>query len=160
MNTERVDVTAITMRLAELCPACICVYEKRRRPLQVGIRDQIIARVGDLIAPEELNIAMRAYVRSIGYLTAVARGDARIDLAGEPAGETTPEQRAAAAKAVASYWARVAERKAKARAACAEPESPVPRPVHSSPAPMSEKPKRLGLADLRQLALARKVAAQ
>jgi sRNA-binding protein len=156
MTTDkRVDVTATTMQLAEILPKCVFTYEKRRRPLQVGIRDQILAKVGDLIAPEELSIAMRAYVRSIGYLTAVARGDKRISIDGEPVGETTPEQRAAAAKAVSSYWARAAQRKAKARAASA----PSTGPVHSSPAPMSSgQPLRLSLADLRQAARERKGA--
>jgi sRNA-binding protein len=157
-TTERVDTAAIITRLAELCPARIFVWEKRRRPLQVGIREAISARVGDAIAPDELNIAMRAYVRSIGYLTAVARGDKRIDLEGNPAGETTLEQRAGAGKAVAAHWARVAARKAAARSS-----SETPVPVAELPAPVPETPagpKRLGLADLKQHALARKAAVQ
>jgi sRNA-binding protein len=32
------------MLLAQLYPACFAVYEARRRPLKVGIRDDIIAK--------------------------------------------------------------------------------------------------------------------
>jgi hypothetical protein len=40
-SQERIDVVAITMRLAELCPKLIFIYEQRRKPLAIGIRDQI-----------------------------------------------------------------------------------------------------------------------
>ena len=142
--TERVDTAAIITRLAEMFPQAFSVYEGRRRPLAIGIRDQIAERVGDAITPDELSAALRAYTRNPGgYLRAMARGGARIDLEGNPAGMIIAEQAAAATKAVAAHWARVAARKAAARMACAEPE---PRPAAPSPAPETPAgPKRLGL---------------
>jgi sRNA-binding protein len=155
---KRVDVATITMRLAELCPKAIFVYEQRRQPLVIGIRDAILARVGDRITPQEFNAALRAYTRNIGYLRAMAQpGAMGIDLEGNPVEAVTEQQAASAAKGVAAHWARQAARKAAARADLA---APAPRPVHSSPAPMSEKPRRLSLADLRTAALARKAVAQ
>jgi hypothetical protein len=62
----------------------------------------------------------------------------------------TPEQRAGAAKGLAIRLARKQARKA---AACSSSETPALAPVPETPAP---GPKRLGLADLRQMALARK----
>jgi sRNA-binding protein len=55
---KRVDVVAIITRLAELCPKVIFVYEARRRPLAIGIRDVILAKVGDRITPDELSAAL------------------------------------------------------------------------------------------------------
>jgi ProP effector len=156
---KRVDTTPIIARMAELCPQCIFVYEGRRQPLKTGIYADIIAKVAGAITPDELKLALRSYVRNIGYQKAMARpGAMRIDIEGNPVEAVAPEHMASAAKAVAAHWARQAERKAAARMACAEPEAPASRPMHLSAAPMSEKPKRLGLADLRQLALARKAA--
>jgi ProP effector len=155
-TTERVDVTAITTRLAELLPKCISVYEGRRRPLRVGIYEDIVAKVGDSIAPDDIKHALRAYTRNIGYLRAMAQpGAMRIDIEGDPVDAVTPEQAASAAKGVAAHWARTAARKkARREANCAA------GPVHSSLAPMSEKPRRLSLSDLRMHALARKAATQ
>jgi sRNA-binding protein len=145
-TTERVDVAAIITRLAALCPKLIFVYEGRRRPLAIGIRDLIIAKVGDHIKPHELSLALGSYYRSDGYLRAMMRpGAQRIDIEGNAVGAVSPEHAAGAAKGLA---ARLLRKKARREA--------MPRPVHSSAAPMSEQPKRLGLADLRQLALARR----
>jgi sRNA-binding protein len=150
---ERVDVAAITMRLAELCPKLIFVYEGRRRPLQIGIRDQILERVAGSITPEELKLALRAYTRNAGYLRAMAQpGAMRIDIEGNPVDAVTPAQSASAAKAVAAHWARQAARK-KARQAEARP------PCSDGSAGGTVKvrlTKRLGLADLKQAALARR----
>jgi ProP effector len=160
-SQEHVDVAAITTRLAELCPKAIFVYEQRRQPLAIGIRAQISERVGDATTPDELNAALRAYTRNVGYLRAMARGGVRIDLEGEPAGMITAEQVASAARGVAAHWARKAARKAAARMACSSSETPAPSstgPLHSSPTPMSEQPRKISLADLRASAQARRAA--
>jgi sRNA-binding protein len=126
-SQERVDTAAIITRLAELFPKAISVYEQRRQPLAVGIRDAILAKVGDRITLQELNAALRAYTRNIGYLRAMARpGALRIGLAGEPDGAVTAEQMVSAAKAVAAHWARQAERKASRFARRSSPRSPTP----------------------------------
>jgi sRNA-binding protein len=145
------EAQAVITHLAELFPKAIFVYEARRKPLAIGIRHQISERVGDAIAPDELGAALRSYTRNVGYLKAMARpGAQRIDIEGNPVDAVTPEQAASAAKGAAAHWARQAARKATARMACAEPEPPVSIPETPS------GPKRLGLADLRQLAQVRK----
>jgi ProP effector len=152
---ERVDVTAIIARLAELLPKAFSVYERRRRPLAIGVRAAILDKVGDRITPDELNVALRTYTRNVGYQRAMAQpGAQRIDLEGNPVGAVTPEQAASAAKAVAAHWARQAARKAAARReACAaagpvhtpmavRPACETPSPAAASEAPAG--PKRLG----------------
>ena len=49
MTIKRSDANAAIMLLAELYPACFAVYEARRRPLKVGIRDDIIAKVNGAV---------------------------------------------------------------------------------------------------------------
>jgi sRNA-binding protein len=119
------------------------MLETRRLPLEIGIRDKIIAT--GAIEPDQLKLALQCYCRSEGYLRAMARGGIRIGLAGEPVGAVTPEQAAGAAKGLAIRKARKA-RKAEERK-CSEKETAMPA-----------GPKRLGLADLTQHALARKGA--
>jgi sRNA-binding protein len=170
---EYADAIAALWLLVERYPACFFMLERKRRPLQIGIRDLIIA--AGTIEPDQFNLALQFYCRSTSYLVATARGGARIGLDGQPAGEITPEQQAGAAKAVAAHWARQAARKAAARQAEA-PMSALPplcercgrghdigNPCHAPTAPIPEVPagpkRRLGLADLRQLAQVRKQAA-
>ena len=76
MNVDR--ITPIVMRLAELFPQTFAVYEQRTRPLAVGIRAAISERVVDAITPDELNAALRAYTRNVGYQksASAARRDA------------------------------------------------------------------------------------
>ena len=148
------DAQAVIMRLAELCPKAIFVYEGRRRPLKIEIYEDLAAKVAGSITPDEVKLALRAYTRNPGYLRAMARGGPRIDLEGNPAGMITAEQTASAAKGVAAHWARKAARKAAARLACSSSETSAPAPIPETPSGS----KRLGLADLRQLAQARKRA--
>ena len=136
---KRVDVTPIIMRLAELLPACIFVYEKRRRPLARGIREQIIAKVGNAITPEELVAALGAYVRSTGYLQAMVRPNAiRIGIDGQAIEAVAPEHAAGAAKTLAARW----ERRAAAVMEKVEPA-------------VEQGPKRLSLSDLKAAFAAR-----
>jgi sRNA-binding protein len=77
----------IIQRLAEFLPLAFAIYEQRRKPLAIGIRDQIIERVGDVISLDDLRHALGSYCRSTGYLVAVAKpGAQRIDLEGNPVG--------------------------------------------------------------------------
>ena len=94
MNVDR--ITPIVMRLAELFPQTFAVYEQRRRPLAVGIRAAISERVGDAITPDELNAALRAYTRNVGYQKALAQpGAMRIDCDGNEVTPVTVEQQPA-----------------------------------------------------------------
>jgi ProP effector len=153
MNSQEcVDVVAVITRLAEHVPKCISLYEGRRRPLKIGIYEDLVAKVAGAVTPEALKIALRSYTKNIGYLRAMASPAKRIDIEGNPVGAVTPAQSASAAKAVASHWARQVERK-KARLASAEPETP---PCSGAGGSVSVRPKRLSLGDLKRAALERK----
>jgi sRNA-binding protein len=128
---QTADAEAAIVLLAELFPRAFAVYELRRRPLKLGIRDNIIARIGDVITPRELAQAMRLYCRNTGYLQAVARGDARVDLDGNAVGVVSAEHSAQAATELKIRAQREAKRRKRAAAA-------------------AEPPKPLGLADLRR----------
>jgi ProP effector len=157
---KHADAIAAIWLLVEKFPKAFFMLDVRRQPLAIGIHDQIIAT--GAIEPDQLKLALASYCRSEGYLRALARGGARINCEGEPAGVVTEEQSSSAAKGLAARLARKKAREAEARMACSSSETPAPSstgPVHGSPAPMSERPKRLGLADLRQLAQARKATA-
>ena len=69
------DVTIVA--LAERFPRAFFVYERRRRPLKVGIYDDFIAAARDIPA-DELGVALRVYTRNLGYLLACKVGAARI----------------------------------------------------------------------------------
>jgi ProP effector len=88
--------------LAELSTKCFSVYEARRRPLDIGIHDYIIARVNGAITAHELNRALCMYCHNIGYLRSPRAGAIRIDLDGDAAGEVTTEQAAYAAEGAAA----------------------------------------------------------
>jgi hypothetical protein len=72
----------------ERWPACFQVYERRRRPLAIGIHRLILDKFDGALTPEELSSALRRYV--------MVAGAARIDLNGDPAGTVSVEESAAA----------------------------------------------------------------
>ena len=63
---HRDEAVAMITLLEERFPACFAVLERRRRPLKIGIHQDIIAAVG--VAPAELGRALQRYTRSDGYL--------------------------------------------------------------------------------------------
>lgn len=79
------DATAAIALLAEIFPQAFFIYGARRKPLKLGIRDEIVARLDGAVEPPELALALCLYCRSIGYLRAMRPGAARIDLDGNPA---------------------------------------------------------------------------
>lgn len=142
---KRADAEAAIALLVELFPRAFVIYEQRRQPLKIGIYDDIIAKTNGAIAPSELGLAMRLYCRNTGYLQAVARAAARVDLDGNPVGAVSAEQ---SAQAAAELKIR-AQRRNKQRQQKADAAKPTPTPV--TPCAIVEpEPKRLGLSDLRR----------
>ena len=90
----------------------------------------------------EIGVALRHYTGNIGYLHGLRTGAPRVGLDGNTAGEVTAAQ---AADATAMWIAAVARNKRK-KAEIAKP--------------AAAKPSRLGLADLKREALARKAEAK
>lgn len=89
---DQANVLAVIELLAERFPQCFAVYELRRRPLKVGIRDDIVAAINGAIEPRWLNRALSFYTHNVGYLHSLRAGAVRIDLDGNAAGEVTEEQ--------------------------------------------------------------------
>jgi sRNA-binding protein len=70
--------------LAERWPACFAVRETKRRPLKVGIHEEIYSELAGVVTLAELSTALGAYVANPAYLKKCWRvGRARIGL---PAG--------------------------------------------------------------------------
>ncbi len=135
-------VVAVLALLAENWPKCFSVYEKRRRPLKIGIHHEILAAIGGVVTSAELSRGLRAYVGNKVYRSRLVAGAVRVGLDGEPAGEVTAGQAAASSTLASSSPASPAS-------SCRS--SPTP-PTSSAPA----VPPRLSLADLRAAARRRR----
>lgn len=134
--SKRHDPAALAVidLLVHRFPKAFAWHELRRRPLKVGIHDDILAAFNGTVTPAELSKALRVYVTNKIYRSRLKAGATRIDLDGNPAGVVTAEQ------------ARAFVDKPKPARSPAPPSSPAP------PAPT----KRDGLADLRAAAQRRK----
>lgn len=82
------EVHPLLQRLWELHPR---LFGARFRPLKLGIFEDLMARHPDQFKKEELKQALGQHVRSTRYLEAVAEGDRRHDLDGDPVDEVAPE---------------------------------------------------------------------
>ena len=138
---HRCDPTAGRLELlAARWPLAFTIYEKHKKPLKIGIDQDIAAALADVIvSPDELKSALRYYTGNIGYLLACREGVERVDLNGEPAGTVTAAE--------AAYAAKIAARRRRRAAA------------KIAAKPVTTAPPRLGLADLKRAALVRKAAA-
>jgi ProP effector len=136
-SARSVTVQAVLALLVECFPRCFAVYENRRRPLKLGIHNDILTVMDGAITPQELSQALRCYVSNDGYLRACRQGALRIDLNGQPAGEVLAAE---AANSTAVLAARRLRRTAQ-KVVSMKSET---------------NPKRLGLDELKVLGRARK----
>jgi ProP effector len=132
-NGHDKSIAAVLELLAEMWPAAFSIYENRRRPLKVGIREEILAALDGAVTAAELSLALRVYVSNRVYRARLVAGAVRIGLDGQPAGVVTPEQIPPSPS----------------------PPSPSPPPP-SPPAPSPAPSPRLTLADLRAAATRRR----
>lgn len=120
--------------LAGQFPKCFVLNPQLRRPLKVGIRNDIVAR-GIGMIEGEINAALATYTRHPGYLhCSTSAGAVRIDLSGDAAGTVTAEE----------------AKNARERLGAQSPKSTPP------PAPKPEPVRPDGLAELRVAAERRK----
>ncbi len=124
-------IAAVLDLLTETWPACFSIYERRRKPLKIGIHRDILAVLDGAVTPAELSRALRCYVANKVYRERLIAGAVRVGLDGKPAGEVTAEQ-------VPSPTSR--------QAASAPTLSPPPSP----------SPLRITLRDLREAAQQRR----
>jgi ProP effector len=140
--------------LAERFPACFAFNPSYRQPLKLGIHVDILARLGDTIAPRDLSAALRIYVSTNKYLKVLVAGADRVDLNGMPAGTVTAEH---ADIAKAQYEQRRDKHKAKQKqqAPTNGAGKPEPRPTETA---SGAAVRRLSLSDLRMAAQTRRAA--
>jgi hypothetical protein len=93
------EVDALEARLNVLAPL---VFIDPPVPLAIGIDRDITARLTGETNTATLSRFLHRWTRRAGYLHAIARGDQRRDLDGQPVGEPTPDQREAAVRWLAS----------------------------------------------------------
>jgi len=145
-RNERAAQAAQTIAsLADRFPAAFAVYAARRKPLKIGIFDDLLAATAGSIPADDLEFPLQRYTRSNEYLAACHAGAIRLDLEGNPAGVVTAnEARWAAATAE--------EQHRRYQGAAVVPAQPQTTPP-PAPAPTL---KRLSLSDLKRAAQARR----
>jgi sRNA-binding protein len=148
----RPNPATLIRTLAELYPQTFTAEKwQSHRPLKIGTCDDLIA--SGIVTPLEASIALRAYCGRRMYLTAVAAGGIRVDLAGQLCGDVAPEAAEWARMRLAHLDARAIELANAARAAARKPAKP--KPIKAPP----PAPTRLSLADLRRAAQERRASA-
>ena len=65
--------------LANLFPACFFVVQHRRKPLKVGIRDDVLAVLNGAIPAKETGFALKIYTSNYYYLKACKEGAPRVE---------------------------------------------------------------------------------
>jgi ProP effector len=78
--------------LAELFRACFSVFQGRRKPLKIGIRDDVMAALNGAISEKEAGFALKIYTSNSAYLRACKQGAPRIGLNGGVCGHVTAEE--------------------------------------------------------------------
>jgi len=79
------------------------------QPLAIGIHKTLRQRLPEL-KDADLRLALRRHVSSTKYLKAIANGDRRYDLDGQPAGEISAEHKQEALDALKERFRKAAER--------------------------------------------------
>ena len=151
MNRQRLTAALELIGiLAERFPACFAVNPSYRQPLKLGIHLDILAELGQTIAPRDLSNALRIYVSNGKYLKTLVTDADRVDLNGMPAGTVTAKH---ADIAKAQCEQRRDKRKAKQKQQA--PTNGADKPeLSSTEKVLDAAPRRLGLADLRAAAKA------
>jgi ProP effector len=163
LNSQDRTVDQTISALAELFPAVFVADRwKPHKPLKIGIHQDLID--AGVLSPDECRDVLRLYTWRLQYQKVVAAGGPRFDLDGHADGEVSPDE-IAHAKAIVTAIEQ--KREAKARAIATEKKAarkaaklpaPTQAPREVLPAPLV-KPRRLGLADLKAAARARREAA-
>jgi ProP effector len=163
MHNDTID--AAVAELARQFPKTFATDPAQVRLLKLGILRDIYAQ--SVLSHRRISAALRSYCHSVQYLQASVEGAARLNLAGEPAGTVTAKEADSARRRLVAKWS------ATARAASKTVSNPAgvastgglganragtDHPTRTSFAVVAPKPgpHRLGLADLKKAAMARK----
>jgi len=91
---RRSATVAVISLLAEKWPCCFIIPESQRRPLKLGIREDVLAAIDGAIPAGKVSAALRWYVSSPEYQRRLVHGAWRVDLNGRPAGTVSQEDEA------------------------------------------------------------------
>jgi sRNA-binding protein len=140
-NAARIEVLLL---LRQKFPSAFArLNAHKRRPLKVGIHQDIVVAFPDL-DPVEIGRALRFYCSDLRYHRACIDGADRIDLDGNVNGTVTAAEVENAKRLIAGIEARIEAKR-------------VPHKAKAAPgAPPLPPPKRLSLADVRAAAAARR----
>jgi ProP effector len=134
MRTD--DAIEVIRTLAERWPKTFYPESKKRKPLKVGIFQDLKVTAPD-IEPKMLRLALRVYTTSGAYLVACSKGHKRVDLNGNAVAEVSEKDKTRAREILE---ARKNKEKVQAEAQKAESERlkrkdearrPVPRGVNA-----------------------------
>ncbi len=135
------------------------------KPLAIGIRQQIFARCSFSHSHRIVGDALWRYTKCAAYLRTIIEGAVRVDLDGATSGNVTAMEAAHAAERIAHTAEQIMARPAVAAGKpkdTIKPNTPATANISQSPPnryAAKPGPRRLGLADLRQAAAARRAPA-
>jgi ProP effector len=90
--------------LAAAFPNCFCGFGAPKKPLKLGIANDVMARLPE-IGFFRLSMALTDYCGGPMYLKQIIEGADRVDLDGQPAGTVDAEQAKHAASRLTDYYA-------------------------------------------------------
>ena len=155
MTGRAAKIEQVVRDLVAAFPAAFSTEPRHVRPLAIGIRQQIYARCA--FSHRSVGDALWRYTKSEAYLRTIIEGAGRVDLDGATSGNVTAQEAAHAAERIMTCLP-VAAGKPQAML---KPNTPANANFSPSPANRNAAnpgPRRLGLADLRQAAAARRAA--
>jgi hypothetical protein len=94
LSATNAALIALDRLLRDLCPAVFCDPPV---PLAIGIRLVLVELLAGEVDAATIAVFLRRWTGRPAYWAALAAGEMRRDLDGQPAGEPTPEQRKHAA---------------------------------------------------------------
>jgi sRNA-binding protein len=164
LSNRNAAIEATIAELARQFPAAFAGEPSQVRPLKLGVLRDIFAQ--SVISHRRIAAALRWYCTSAHYLKASTVGAIRVDLGGLPAGSVTAKEaefahrRLIAKRTAAGKPASEAFRNAPStsRTAQAPKENGRFNFVGTAATASQLGPRRLGLADLKRAAVARKAA--
>src|SRR5262245_57145398 len=102
-------ILAVISLLAEKWPSCFSTIECGRRPLKLGIRDDVLAALDGAISEGKVSAALRWDGSAPEYQRPRLHGVWRVDLNGRPAGTDSQEDEAHARAQLSAIEAKRAE---------------------------------------------------
>jgi sRNA-binding protein len=133
--------------LTELFPGCF--FNRRRKPLKVGIHDEVLAALPGATA-KQVGLALTIYTSNSGYLHCITEGAPRVGLDGEVTGHVTAAEAENAKRRLAQRAKQAKPGSGTRSAQAITPNKPV------APRPGLKAERARALADLKAAARGRR----